>query len=136
VAAVIAAVLVAGMWWVTRPDAGTDRPQSRAPVTTSDPATPVKEKTKKPKKKPRTFNSRKHTDLPRELTSLDIPGLPGGSLSGDVPPLDLRITLTSRSPIGIVGWTIPTSPNNSSGRTTVSGGSWSLSTVVYGRPDY
>lgn len=49
-----------------------------------------------------------------------------------------RITLSVRSsdPIGVVGYNIPTSRDRPSGVVRGVGRSWSLSTRVYGRPDY
>lgn len=57
-------------------------------------------------------------------------------MSRDVPPLDLRITVTSADPIGTVGWVIPMSKEKPSGQAGGVGRSWSLSTTVYGKPDY
>lgn len=49
-----------------------------------------------------------------------------------------RITLAARSsePIGVVGYNIPTSRERPSGTAKGVGRSWTLSTRVYGRPDY
>lgn len=49
-----------------------------------------------------------------------------------------RITLSVRSsePIGVIGYNIPTSRDRPSGTVRGVGRSWSLSTRVYGRPDY
>lgn len=49
-----------------------------------------------------------------------------------------RITLSVRSsdPIGVIGYNIPTSRDRPSGVARGVGRSWSLSTRVYGRPDY
>lgn len=66
----------------------------------------------------------------------DPPGLSGSGGSFSI--RTHRITLSARSsePIGVVGYLIPTSKERSSGTARGVGRSWSLSTVVYGRPDY
>ena len=67
---------------------------------------------------------------------LGMGGLPGGTLEKSLPEMHIHLSLTSDHPIGWLGWIIPTSKDNSSGKRTGVGTSWSLSTIGYGRPDY
>lgn len=131
-------VLALGAWLVLRPDAASERPEAGSgPVTGAPTTDTARSEPERKRERQRKRAVKRASGLPSgELPAADLPGLPGRTLRASLPPLDLRITLTSRSPIGIVGWTIPTSRDRASGQTTVSGGSWSLSTVVYGRPDY
>ncbi len=134
------AVLLLGWWWTGRDGtAETSRPQEPTAAPSGDDAS-SKPKPRKRKKPDLTFSTPSPTvtapsGLP-ELPDVDLPGLPGGSLAGDVPPLELRISLSSASPIGTVGWVIPTSRSDPDGRADDVGRSWSLTTTVYGRPDY
>lgn len=70
-----------------------------------------------------------------------VRGQEPAGLSGSGGVLNIRahrITLSVRSsdPIGVIGYNIPTSKDRPSGVVRGAGRSWSLSTRVYGRPDY
>lgn len=67
---------------------------------------------------------------------LNLPGLGGeGGVSG-LPPHQIRLQLTSAVPISGVGYVIPTSLKDFYGVAEDIGKSWSLTTTVYGNPDY
>lgn len=72
------------------------------------------------------------------LTSgqLNMPGFQGGSVYKYLPKHTLRLRVTSEAPIGTVGYIVPTSLRNSSGVVKNVRNSWSLTTTVYGDPDY
>lgn len=67
---------------------------------------------------------------------LTLPGLQGGSVYQYLPKHRVVMTVTSSSPIGTVGYVVPTSLNKSSGVVRNVGTSWSLTTTAYGDPDY
>lgn len=49
---------------------------------------------------------------------------------------DITLTMSSQTPIGSVGYIVPTSVDKYYGVAEKVGRSWSLRTVVYGNPDY
>ncbi|MET0929589.1 MAG: hypothetical protein ABWX74_08720 [Aeromicrobium sp.] len=63
-------------------------------------------------------------------------GLQGGGGTKDLPKQRITLTMTSTAPIGVIGYVVPTSLDDSHGVTEDVGTSWSLSTIGYGRPDY
>ena len=64
------------------------------------------------------------------------PGLSGEGMSQSLPSHRMTLRLTSPNPIGWTGYIIPTSTQHPEGSSFVEGNSWSLSTTVYGDPDY
>lgn len=68
--------------------------------------------------------------------TLTMPGLQGGSLYKYLPKHAITLRVTSEVPIGTIGYVMPTSLRNSSGTIKNAGTSWSLSSTVYGSPDY
>lgn len=69
--------------------------------------------------------------------SLQMPGLQGGSMYKYLPKHHIVLRATSRAPIGTIGYIMPTSLNESSGVVkNYKGTSWSISSTVYGDPDY
>ncbi|WP_286689799.1 MULTISPECIES: hypothetical protein [unclassified Aeromicrobium] len=74
---------------------------------------------------------------PRSVTGLQEPaGLPGSGGTFSVRARRITLSATSSEPIGVVGYLVPTSRDRPSGTATGVGTSWSMSTLVYGRPDY
>ncbi len=69
-------------------------------------------------------------------SSMNMPGLQGGSYYKYLPKHRLDLSVTSEAPIGVVGYVIPTSLRSTSGTAKNVGTSWHLSTTVYGSPDY
>lgn len=67
---------------------------------------------------------------------LNMPGLQGGSVYQYLPKHRVVMTVTSSSPIGTVGYVVPTSLNESSGVVRNVRTRWSLTTTAYGDPDY
>jgi hypothetical protein len=65
-----------------------------------------------------------------------IDGLPGHSLSAELPVIHIQLSVDAAEPIGVVGYVIPTSHDHTSGKVTGVGRHWSLTTTGYGRPDY
>ena len=72
------------------------------------------------------------------LTSgqLSMPGLQGGSIYKYLPRHTLTLRASSEAPIGTVGYIAPTSLRNSSGIIKNVKNYWTLTTTVYGDPDY
>jgi hypothetical protein len=69
--------------------------------------------------------------------SLQMPGLQGGSYYKYLPKHHIVLRATSRAPLGTIGYIMPTSLNESSGVVkNYKGTSWSISSTVYGSPDY
>jgi hypothetical protein len=68
--------------------------------------------------------------------SFSLPGLQGGSVYQYLPRHRIVLTVTSAAPIGIVGYVIPTSLKRPYGEVHHVGTGWSLTTTVYGGPDY
>jgi len=66
----------------------------------------------------------------------NMPGMQGGSVYKSLPRHSITMRITSEAPIGTVGYVVPTSLRNSSGVVKNVQRSWSLSTTVYGSPDY
>jgi hypothetical protein len=64
------------------------------------------------------------------------PGLQGAGDYSQLPKHKLTVTMSTEGVLGTVAWIIPTSVENHEGTAVVRGGSWSLSTTVYGNPDY
>ena len=68
--------------------------------------------------------------------SFNMPGLQGGSIYKYLPKHTITLRATSEAPIGTVGYIAPTSLRNSSGIVKNVKTSWSITTTVYGDPDY
>ena len=64
------------------------------------------------------------------------PGLRGVGDYSQLPPHRLTIRLSTRGMLGTVAWIIPTSVESHEGTTVVRSGTWSMTTTVYGNPDY
>ena len=64
------------------------------------------------------------------------PGLQGAGDYSQLPKHHLTVTMSTKGVLGTVAWIIPTSVENHEGTAVVRSGSWSLSTTVYGNPDY
>ncbi len=73
---------------------------------------------------------------PISVTGQALPGLSGSGGTRSLRPRVIRLTATSTEPIGVVGYFIPTSRDRSGGTAQGVGRSWSLTTRVYGSPDY
>jgi hypothetical protein len=65
-----------------------------------------------------------------------LPGLSGTGGIRSLRPRVIRLSATSSEPIGVVGYFVPTSRDRPSGTARGVGRSWSLTTRVYGNPDY
>jgi hypothetical protein len=63
-------------------------------------------------------------------------GLPGSGGAFSVRARRITLSATSSEPIGVVGYFVPTSRDRPSGTARGVGASWSMSTLVYGPPDY
>lgn len=66
----------------------------------------------------------------------NMPGMQGGSIYKSLPRHSLTMRITSEAPIGTIGYVVPTSLRHSSGVVKNVQRSWSLTTTVYGDPDY
>ncbi|AIY16381.1 hypothetical protein GUY44_20905 [Pimelobacter simplex] len=64
------------------------------------------------------------------------PGLQGSGDYSQLPKHRLTIRMSTAGQLGQVAWIIPTSVENHEGTAIVRGGTWTLSTTVYGNPDY
>ncbi|MBM0124165.1 hypothetical protein [Pimelobacter simplex] len=64
------------------------------------------------------------------------PGLQGAGDYSQLPKHKLTVTMSTQGVLGTVAWIIPTSVENHEGTAVVRGGTWSLSTTVYGNPNY
>jgi len=64
------------------------------------------------------------------------PGLQGAGDYSQLPKHTLTVHMSTKGVLGTVAWIIPTSVENHEGTTVVRGGSWSLTTTVYGNPNY
>lgn len=73
---------------------------------------------------------------PIKSGTVDLPGLSGGSVAQNPAKHRIQLKVTSRAPIGTIGYYIPYSPDKQSGTVQNAGTSWSLRTVTYGDPDY
>lgn len=73
---------------------------------------------------------------PIKSGSVDLPGLPGGTAYQYAAKHKITLKVTSKGPIGTIGYYIPYSPDRQSGTLQNVGTSWSLRTVSYGDPDY
>jgi len=67
---------------------------------------------------------------------LNMAGLQGGSIYKYLPKHTLTLRARSEAPIGTVGYIVPTSLHQTSGIVKNVKNSWSLTTTVYGDPDY
>jgi hypothetical protein len=63
-------------------------------------------------------------------------GLRGHSWARSIPRHDVVLTLRSSHKLPFVIYNIPTSRDHPGGQSTDLGNTWSLSTTVYGKPDY
>lgn len=107
-----------------RPGIGTES----SPSTT---ATPDAEKRK------RKVTSADQAGLDGQFPGLGTrPGLSGSGRSDSLPAHRFTIRLSSPNPIGWTGYIIPSSTKNPKGSAVVQGNTWSLTTTVYGPPDY
>lgn len=68
--------------------------------------------------------------------NLNMPGLQGGSIYKYLPKHSITLRATSEAPIGTVGYIIPTSLHQNYGIAKNVQNAWSLTTTVYGDPDY
>jgi len=64
------------------------------------------------------------------------PGIDGNGDYTHLPKHTLTIRMSTAGQLGTVAWIIPTSVENHEGTTVVRGGTWSLTTTVYGNPNY
>lgn len=138
VAAVVAALLVLVALVVPLPGSGGNENGSRADGAGGSDGNVVTRPSAKPSMTPAAKTSDGTSGLvrPQAVRGEEPPGLSG---SGGVLNIRAhRITLSARSsdPIGVVGYNIPTSRDRPSGTARGVGRSWSLTTRVYGRPDY
>ena len=118
----------------------TPRVEATVPTATATP-TPAK-----PKKTRSTDAATAATPIPTDsisslfgdkLGGLGVPGIPGsGTNFSQLPTHKLTITLSTKGTLGQIAWIIPTSADKSQGNAVIRGGSWSLTTTVYGNPDY
>jgi hypothetical protein len=82
------------------------------------------------------------TAIPKSLEGAGIPGytsltgLKGHSLSASYPRHHLVLSLTSSKKLPFLIYNVPTSRDNRGGTLTDLGRTWSVSTTVYGKPDY
>lgn len=136
VALIVATIVVIVMLRPSDDERAVDDGQPNADEITSIEPTP-QPKAKKKKKKA----SSEQTGLPT-LPGTTFPGLgaqPG--ISGDseifsLPKHTLTIRLTAPQALGLVAYVIPTSTDHPQGSHVESGRTWSLTTTVYGNPDY
>ncbi|WP_408898283.1 hypothetical protein ACJ5H2_04040 [Nocardioides sp. R1-1] len=71
------------------------------------------------------------------LSGLGVPpGLQGAGDYSQLPKHSLTVRISTKGQLGTVAWIIPTSVENHEGTAVVRGGSWSLTTTVYGNPNY
>lgn len=73
---------------------------------------------------------------PIQSGDVNLPGLAGGGVAQNPPKHRIQLLVTSKAPIGTVGYYIPYSPDKQSGTLLNVGPRWSLRTVSYGSPDY
>ncbi|UUW92009.1 hypothetical protein [Pimelobacter simplex] len=106
---------------------------SSAPTSTPSPATPVKGTTVDP-----SATDAGPGDLFGGHTSgLGVPpGLQGAGDYSQLPKHTLTVRMSTAGTLGTVAWIIPTSVENHEGTAVVRGSTWSLTTTVYGNPDY
>lgn len=110
----------------TRPGAGSET----SPSQTATPTTAKKDKKK------RKVDSAEQAGLNGQFPGLGTqPGLAGSGRSDSLPAHRFTIRLTSPNAIGWTGYVIPTS-KDPKGSAFVKGNTWTLTTTVYGPPDY
>ncbi|GAA1528294.1 hypothetical protein [Nocardioides humi] len=98
----------------------TDVPSPEQPATTGDPSASAE---------PDLFGG--HT------RNLGVPpGLEGSGDYTQLPKHTLTIKMSTAGQLGTIAWIIPTSVESHEGTAVVRGGTWSLTTTVYGNPDY
>lgn len=110
-----------------RPNAGDD-------ITSIEP-------TPQPKAKKKKKATSEQTELPGGLggtfPGLGVqPGMGGSSEIFSLPKHTLTIRLSAPQALGLVAYVIPTSTDHSQGSHVENGRTWSLTTTVYGNPDY
>jgi len=77
------------------------------------------------------------TGLPKTLPRVTLtPGEPGGFTYANLPSHQLVLSASAAVPVRAVGYLIPTSKDHPYGKVTGLGDRWSLTTSVYGKPDY
>jgi hypothetical protein len=68
--------------------------------------------------------------------TLSMPGLQGGSMYKYLPKHKIVLRVSAEEPIGTIGYVMPTSLRNPSGTVKNAGTVWTLTSTVYGDPDY
>ncbi|MCX6400792.1 MAG: hypothetical protein NTX33_12805 [Propionibacteriales bacterium] len=111
------------------------QPDARDDITSIE---PTPQATAKKKKKKATSETTEVPALPgANLAGLGAqPGISGDSDIFSLPKHTITIRLTAPQALGLVAYVIPTSTNHSQGSHVESGRTWSLTTTVYGNPDY
>lgn len=107
----------------------TDRPSDSATSDAPEPAAKEKHRKKHRKADAAAILSKGQSQFG------DLPGWGGEGRNMNLPKHTLTLTLTSPGSVGFTAWIIPTaSPDKGTHQTTSS--SWSMTTTVYGKPDY
>lgn len=114
------------------PESAIDRNQPRPTDTTSAPEPEATERASGDDAPSGDADS-SQTSFPGLGTQLG--GLEGKGSNSSLEPHRLTVRLFSSGPVGHVVYIIPTSKNDR-GSTVVTASSWSMSTTVYGPPDY
>ena len=135
VAAAIGALLVLLALVVPLPGSGDDDSRDDA-GDSADGSGPAR-----PTTAPSMTPAAESADASSPVRSPAVRGQEPAGLSGSGGVLNIRahritLSVTSSDPIGVIGYTIPTSKERPSGVVRGVGRSWSLSTRVYGRPDH
>ncbi|MDQ6523585.1 hypothetical protein RB608_08250 [Nocardioides sp. LHD-245] len=112
-------------------DAGPGGLPSEVPSTSATPSPTADPTGAAPRSAPSGFAAGTGT-----LPPLSMPGLTGKGGSASLPKIRVRLEVFSKSPIGIVGYQVPTSLTDPSGTVKGVGTRWSLTTIAYGNPDY
>lgn len=146
VVTVLVIVLVAMMVSKSSPEEPKSSPlPSTTPTTAPLSELPTVTPSATPTKKPGTSVEKQFAEGLQSLGSgggatggnLQMPGLQGGSMYKYLPKHRIVLRATSQAPIGTIGYIMPTSLNESSGVVkNYKGTSWSISSTVYGDPDY
>lgn len=145
-AAVITLLVIVVVWILVRPD-------GKQPATLGDPGatdlpslstlTPLPTGSAAPTTSPSPTGGSVEslfqsglTQLGKSKTGLSAMGLPGTGADRHLPRHHILLHVSSEQPIGTVGYIMPTSLRESSGIVKNVGRSWSLTSTVYGDPDY
>lgn len=113
------------------PESAIDRTQPRETESSTTPEPEARERTSRDAASGDADSSQ--TSFPGLGTQLG--GLQGKGSNSSLEPHRLTVRLSSSGPVGHVVYIIPTSKNDR-GSTLVTASSWSLTTTVYGPPDY